>query len=239
MTTLKKSAPVILSLLMFTWICTAPGFAQRKTLQISFPDINWSEGWAVGMKAGTLGVGFEGIKSVNKNWNARVGFSYLPFPVNRLISQGNLNLDLRSKIRLGGINLQGDFYLSQWYYFTGGFVINLSRVLMDITLNDEIRFGDISIRPEDIGTLDIKALPGWPISPYLGVGFGNPLPAGKKFWFNVELGAAYHGKPRFRLDAKGMIEPTANENNEKALKESFKGFRIFPVFSVQANYLIR
>jgi len=213
------------------------GYGQR--IRFSFPQVDWSEGWAVAFKTGTLGPGFEAIKSVNENWNARAGFSYLPFPVNRQVEQENMSISVQSKVRLGGINLQTDFFYHPWYYFTGGLMINLIRARLDLSLNENIQYGDITITPQDIGNMKVKVRPGWPVSPFIGIGVGNPLPKGRKFWFNIELGTMYQGKPRFNLEANGMIEPTANETNEKILRKNYKGLQFYPLFSAQVNYLIR
>ncbi|MBT4401866.1 MAG: hypothetical protein HOD37_20475 [Bacteroidetes bacterium] len=203
------------------------------------PPIDWTTGWAAGVKVSTTGPGIEGIKSINKNWNARIGFSLLPIHINQNIDQNNLGLAVDAWVRTGGVNLQADFHLSEWYYFTGGLWFNLLKADLDIQLSDAVDFGDISISPAQIGTFNVVAKPGSRISPYLAVGFGNPLPdKNRKFWFNVELGTWYHHKPRFFLDAAGMIEPTANIENEKALENNFKGFRFYPVFTIQGNYRI-
>ncbi len=211
-------------------------FGQKK-FKFVIPPVDWTTGWAAGVKLSTTGPGIEGIKVINQNWNARLGFGILPLHIKRSMDQNNLGLDLDTRFRTGGLNLQADFHLSEWYYFTGGLWYNFVKADLDIKLSDAVDFGDISISPEQIGTFNVVAKPGSRISPYLGVGFGNPMPTqNKKFWFNVELGTWYHHKPRFYLDAAGMISPTANENNEKALENNFKGFRFYPVFTIQGNY---
>ncbi len=203
------------------------------------PSIDCTKGWAAGPKISTTGDGVEVIKSINRNWDARLGFSLMPLHIKKDMDQNNLALSVDSRIRTGGINLQADFFLSEWYYFTGGIWYNLAKADLAIQLADPVDFGDITISPDQIGTFSIIMKPGTRISPYLGIGFGNPLPpAYRKFWFNIELGTWYHHKPRFTLDAYGMIEPTANSENEKALENNFKGFRFYPVFTIQGNYRI-
>ena len=228
-------------LLISSFLLALPigSWSQSTQKKFQIPPIDWTSGWSVGLKLSTTGPGVEAIKTLNKNWNARLGFSLLPIHIQRDIDQGNISLGLDSRIRTGGINLQTDFHLSKWYYFTGGLWVNLVKADLDIQLIDGVEFGDISITPEQIGTFKVLARTGWPVSPYLGVGFGNPMAAeSRKFWFNVELGAWYHHKPRFNLDALGMITPTANMENEEALKNSFKGFRFYPVISIQGTYRI-
>jgi hypothetical protein len=210
-----------------------------QTKKFYFPEIDWTTGWAGGFKVGTLGPGIEGIKSVNPNWNARLGFSLLPFGINRQITVGNLNLDIDAKSRLGGVNLQGDFFFKPWFYFTGGLLVDLVHSKININLTDTVAYGDISIQPDQVGNLTARVRPGWIVAPFLGIGFGNTMPVNRKVWFNVELGAIYHGKPHFRLEAEGMINPTASEQNEIALKNAFKGYRFYPLFSAQVNYRIR
>ena len=173
-----------LTILTLSVMLTGHGL-QAQTVKIQLPVIDWTTGWAAGLKLSTLGPGLEAIKSVNQNWNARLGVSWLGFPINRSVASGNLHIDLQSKVRLGGINLQTDFYFHPWYYFTGGLMVNLTRIRFTTELEEVIHFGDIEISPEDIGLMEIRVRPGWPVSPFLGVGIGNPLPAGRNIWFNV------------------------------------------------------
>jgi hypothetical protein len=213
------------------------GRAQDK--KFYFPVVDWKTGWAAGFKVGTLGPGVEGIKSINSNWNARVGFSFLPFSIDKAISVNNLGLNISAKNRVGGVNLQGDFFFKPWFYFTGGLLVDLvhSKALMQLT--DTVDYGDIEINPLQMGDVTARIRPGWIVAPFLGIGFGNAMPVNRNVWFNVELGAAYHGKPHFKLEAAGMIDPTASAENEKALENAFKGYRFYPMFSVQVTYRIR
>jgi hypothetical protein len=215
------------------------GWSQTEARKFFFPQVDWNTGWAAAFKVGTLGPGIEGIKSINENWNARVGFSMLPFNINTQVTVGNLGLDISAKNRLGGVNLQGDFFFKPWFYFTGGLLIDLVHSKLLIKLTDTVQYGDISIDPGAVGNLTARVRPNWVVAPFLGIGFGNAMPVNRKVWFNVELGAIYQGKPHFRLDAQGMINPTASAGNEKALETAFKGYRFYPLFSAQVNYRIR
>jgi len=141
-------------------------------------------------------------------------------------------------LRTGGINGQADFFLNEWYYFTAGLWANLLKADFNFQLQAPVEYGEITISPEQIGELDVAIKPGWLINPYLGIGFGNPMPQNRKFWFNIELGCWYQHKPDFSLAAHGMIRPTVSAENERALENHFKGYRFFPVFSIQGNYKI-
>jgi hypothetical protein len=229
----------IIAILTFVFIAGGLAVSQNQPKKFYFPKVDWATGWAGGFKVGTLGPGLEAVKSVNDNWNARAGFSFLPFAVDREITISNLGLDISTKNRLGGVNLQADFFFKPWFYFTGGLLVNLIHSKMYITLTDTVDYGDIPITPGQVGSLTANVRPGWIVSPFLGVGLGNAMPVNKKVWFNVELGAIYGGKPHFRLEADGMVSPTASAENEKALKTAFKGFRFYPMFSAQVNYRIR
>jgi hypothetical protein len=231
----NKNTIILAILLMIGGLTTGHGQA----FKFSFPEIDWNTGWAGGFKVGTLGPGIEGIKSVNANWNARAGFSFLPFRTNSEITIGNLNLDIDARNRIGGLNLQGDFFFKPWFYFTGGLLVDLVHSKILISLTDTVDYGDIPIHPDEVGSLTARVRPGWIIAPFLGIGVGNTMPVDRKVWFNVELGAIYHGKPRFRLEAEQMITPTASRENEIALKNAFKGYRFYPMLSAQVNYRIR
>lgn len=210
-----------------------------QTEKVSIPPVDWTTGWAAGLKVSTLGPGIEAIKSINANWNARIGFSLLPFQVNKEIKIINLGMDISTKNRLGGINIQGDFFFRPWFYFTGGVLIDLVQSKVGIHLTDTVQYGDIDITPGQIGDLSARVRPGWIVAPFLALGLGNPMPLNHKLSFNVELGAIYHGKPDFKLEGVGMIVPTASAENEKTLETALKGYRFYPIFSLQLNYRIR
>jgi hypothetical protein len=231
----SKGIGLLVVLLIVGGMSTGRGQTQKD----SIPLIDWNTGWAGGFKVGTFGPGIEGIKSINANWNGRLGFSFLPFSINRQVTVNDLGLGVSAKNRLGGVNLQGDFFFKPWFYFTGGLMVDLVNSKILISIADSVQYGDIFIDPVEVGNLTARVRPGWIIAPFLGIGFGNPMPVNRKVWFNIELGAIYHGKPKFRLDAVGMISPTASSENEKALETAFKGYRFYPLFSVQVNYRIR
>ncbi len=215
------------------------GWSQTEAKKVFFPPVDWATGWATGLKVSTLGPGIEVIKSINPNWNARIGFSLLPFKINKEVKIINLGMDISTKNRLGGINIQGDFFFRPWFYFTGGVLVDLVRSKVNIHLLDTVQYGDIDITPGQIGDLSARVRPGWIVAPFLAIGFGNPMPLNRKLSFNVELGAIYHGKPDFKLDGVGMIVPTASAENEIALETALKGYRFYPIFSLQLNYRIR
>ncbi|MFA6127633.1 MAG: hypothetical protein WC699_10030 [Bacteroidales bacterium] len=212
---------------------------QGQPKKFYFPAIDWKTGWAGGLKAGTFGPGIECIKSINPNWNARLGFSLLPFTLNRQLSVGNLGLDIKARNRLSGVNLQGDFFFKPWFYFTGGLMVDLVQSNLKINLTDTVLYGDIRITPDQVGELTVIVRPGWRVAPFVGIGFGHALPVIRRLSFNIELGAIYHGKPRISLDASGMINPTASAENEIALETLFKGYRFYPLLSMQLNYRFR
>jgi len=66
---------LIFTVITVLWITTS-GHAQISRFNI--PPVDWSSGWVAGINVSTTGPGFEAIKSVNQNWNARLGFSLLP-----------------------------------------------------------------------------------------------------------------------------------------------------------------
>jgi len=230
-----KSIILVIVLMMAGGI--AAGWSQ--TPKFYFPQVDWTTGWAAGVRVSTLGPGIEGIKSINANWNARLGVSLLPFQIDRHTTISNLGLDVTTQNRVGGINLQGDFFYKPWFYFTGGVLLDLVQSKVTMNLTDTVQYGDISIYPDQVGTLNARVRPGCMVAPFLGIGLGNPMPVNRKWSFNAELGVIYHGKPDFTMDAEGMLNPSASAHNEKALENTFGGYRFYPLFSMQLNYRIR
>ena len=99
-------------------------------------------------------------------------------------------------------------------------------------------FGDLMIPTADVGTLDAELTLGMPVSPYLGLGFGNTLSRKHRLSFNFELGALYHGGAKLALDGVGVVGPLGSEYNETTITDAIKQYSWLPALNFQLTYRI-
>lgn len=84
--------------------------------------------------------------------------------------------------------------------------------------------------------------------PYVGFGWSNQLSASGRLRYSVDIGLLYHGMPDVELSLSGPIAEAANElapteyraylkEQEYALKNELREYRVYPVFSAGISYL--
>jgi hypothetical protein len=79
------------------------------------------------------------------------------------------------------------------------------------------------------------------LAPYLGVGFGNAVAAGKKIGISLDLGVAFVGSPNLELNATGPIagDPAFRADlaeEEADVEESLSDFKLYPILSLAITY---
>ncbi|MGK7899875.1 MAG: hypothetical protein AB4352_00405 [Hormoscilla sp.] len=199
-------------------------------------------GWAIGPKAGTLGLGADIVKSILPNLNARVGLSGLDIGVD--ISSDNI--DYEGDVNLGGIPLLVDFYpLFSGFRVTGGLVINNNKIEVDAKGRDEdgsIRIGDRDFTVRDVG--DIKGDVEYnDIAPYIGIGFGNPVRPGKSFGFSIDIGVMFQGAGDVSLRATNPSPAALSaginaqlEREEDDLQDEVDKIQVYPILQIGVTY---
>ncbi|OVE79654.1 hypothetical protein BVY01_01910, partial [bacterium I07] len=92
--------------------------------------------------------------------------------------------------------------------------------------------GDNTYTPEDIGALTIKLEPKSKISPYIGLGIGNPVGGGGRVKFYIDIGALYSGQGDVTLTAEEgtMIYPTTRQDN--IIEDNISNLKWYPVLSL-------
>lgn len=193
---------------------------------------------AISLNLSTLGIGGMFHWKLNKSISFRVG-----------ASKGNLNLSYNSnfnnnrvvidtKFKLGMINLFADYYPKETYMFriTGGIARNYNLYNAKVIPATNQIYGYISYTPEQIGNIEVD-VQGANLVPYLGFGFGNPVPR-KKISLGADFGCFVHGTPKFKIISKGVFGPTNSEENLSVLTNAFKLWSLFPYMNVHVKYRI-
>jgi hypothetical protein len=204
-------------------------------LYLTYFQSSIAQNYAVSLKASTLGFGVEGMRSFNPNFNARIGFAFFGY---NLKGGGGSKDDYsyEAKLSLTGVNILADYF--PWktgLRVTAGFLINLNKITTEMTPTKTYVVGG------DVYTLDLLGKMNGEIkfnkiSPYFGIGFGNPIAAGKKLGFTFDIGTMYHGSPKVDLSASGLIEPSASPEQEEKLVSNLSWFKWYPIISFGLTY---
>jgi len=156
--------------------------------------------FAIALRGGTPGVGLDLDLGISPSFGLRVGFA--GFNVSRTIDTSDVDYDGRLKLR----TVTG---LLDWYVFEGGFHLTAgiagNGTKLDVV--GEPSQGSYTINgttysSSQLGSLNGQLKFGNSVSPYVGLGWGNPAGEGSRFHFLFDVGAIYGGTPTVSLSAQ-------------------------------------
>ena len=193
--------------------------------------------WALGFKAGTLGIGGELATNLLPNVNLRGSIQWFDLDVD--VELDDIDYDLN-------IEMLNPMLLVDWYPFSGrfhlsgGVLFNGTDISLEATSAEDIEIGDESYGPDEIGVLQGES-DFDDIAPYVGIGFGNPLTRGGHWRFSIDAGVVFIGSPDVDLTATGPL--AANPDfladlaaEEAEIEDDLDSIRICPVLSATLSY---
>ena len=170
---------------------------------------------AVSGKAGTTGLGGEATIGLLTDLNARVGINTMDFDVDEKFDDVEYEL---------GVNFDSMSGLIDWYIFddsfhlTGGVYSLNHEISLDATPTGSVDIGDTTYDFGDVGTIKGKATVDG-LSPYFGIGWGNPMQSNRRWGFTLDLGVIFTDSPEVSLYATGTVSGLA-EDLEKERKKN-------------------
>ena len=189
----------------------------------------------MGVRAGTVGLGIEGM------WK----------PLPWVDFRAGLNrFDYSDTGAQAGINYDGEFRLDS-YYGTANLRFPLSPLRLSVGAfvnNNEIELvsqdsqafvvGGTTFTAADVGTLRSVTSFDSP-SPYVGVGFDFDV--FDKVGITLDFGVLWQGEPSVSMDADGLLasDPTflsALEAERQELEAEIEDYKAWPVLSIGFNY---
>ena len=191
--------------------------------------------YAVGLKAGSAGIGLETSVSINENFNGRLSGSYIGYNTNGLFTdlEPNISYDISASVL--SIGLLADYYPFERLLSLSAGVYYLDfGVDADVVSAESYTIDRKTFTPERIGSLSGTVDYRSKVAPYAGIGLGNPVSPGSPLTFNFELGAMYTNSPRVRMQGEGMIAPTATQ--DKNFEDGLKDFKFYPVLNLGLSY---
>ncbi len=192
--------------------------------------------WDTGLRISTLGAGAELGYKLNDNFRIRLvgqGFKYsTDYTDTDLTYDGDLDL-LTIGPMLDWHPWGGSFKLS------GGLFYNGNEVSMTAKPTSDVKIGDNTYSPSDIGTVDMK-VDFNSVAPYLGFGWGNAF-KGSNWTFNFEMGAMYQGEGDLSYSTNGAAvnnaafqADIAKEQDE--LQDEINKYKFYPVITLGLTY---
>jgi hypothetical protein len=195
-----------------------------------------ADDFALGAKAGTLGLGLEGTFRLNDRFNVRGGIN----GYSRRINETESDIPYHADVNLKSFGLFFDVHpFAGVFRVTAGFINNGNKLHLDATPTSNVNIGGASHTPAEIGTLtgDIKFKSG---APYLGIGWGNATGPGSPLTFTAEIGAMFQGKANVSLNSTGGTQSN-NPTLQSQLRQEEQDVsndigKIYPVISLGLAY---
>lgn len=197
-----------------------------------------AEGFALGARAGTLGLGVEGVFRLTDGLNARVGVNNYTYNYNDTVSDVRYDADFK---------LRSSSLLLDWHPFGGAFRLSagtlFNRNKVDLTgqPTGNVDVGGATFTPSQIGTLDGE-VDFKKTAPYVALGWGNAVAKNKGLGLSFEIGAVMQGSPDVTLTStNGTLssDPTFQARlaqEERDAEKDLDGFKVYPVIALGLSY---
>ena len=198
-------------------------------------------GVAVTGKVGTLGVGAELNVAFSEYAGARIGYNAFKYTRNATVSSVNYDADAQ----LRTVSILGD-----WYPFAGSFHASAGLMYND----NQAKYdgvptgGTYLINGKTFQSTDVTSLSGTlsfdNVSPYLGIGWGNPVAKDKGWGMSTDIGVLFQGSPNTTLAATcsptalpGACPTQADLDAQNAqMQNDLKNYKLWPVISIGISY---
>ncbi len=188
-----------------------------------------------GLYLSTMGFGGSVTRKIIRRLDVRLNGSYLGYTYD--IHKISKDLQGDAVLKVGSVGGNVDFYVFRFLYFSGGLSYNLTNVALKAEKAESLNVGDIVLEPKDIGTLQVVITPGSKIDPYFGMGFN--FRREKNLNFGIEFGLFLQGAPKVKLQATGMLEPTASVEQEQIIESNIAPIIYYPNVSLRLSYRIK
>ncbi|MDV2993091.1 MAG: hypothetical protein N4J56_002745 [Chroococcidiopsis sp. SAG 2025] len=220
---------------------------EREQKQLETPAAeSKTSGFALSAKASTLGFGIEGTGAISPNFNGRLGFNYFDFSIDTEKS----DIDYDADIQLLSATALIDWFPSSRSEFriTGGIAYNDNKVDATARSAATLDIGGVEFPAAAVGQLEGEATFPNTISPYIGIGYGNPVKRDRRFTFSIDLGVLFTGSPEVDLNATGpasslldvplvgSVLNDAIEREEEDIEDDLDGLSIYPVLTLGISY---
>jgi hypothetical protein len=216
------------------------------------PVSNGEPHFAVGVKAGTLGVGFQVGTGLTRRINLRGGANF--FNYNDSLTQDGVLY--KGTLQLRSVEAKVDLFVVGGFRVTPGLLLyNNNNVSATATVPNgtSITLGGVSYTSNPADPLHGNASIGFSkFAPTLGIGFGNLLPRSARHWsLSTDIGVAFSDSPAFALGLTGsacvnngtICQPATTpsvaanvEAQRVKIQNDIKDFKYYPEVSLMFGW---
>jgi hypothetical protein len=225
------------------------GVAQFQPRPVSDPVPHF----AVGVKAGTLGLGVQVGTALASRINLRGGVNFYNFRYST--SEHGARYD--GTLHLQSVEAKLDLFVIGGFRFTPGLLLyngNEITATASVSPGQSFTLGGVTYVSSTTNPITGTASLGLnKFAPTLGIGFGNLLPRGNRHWsLSTDLGVVLQGSPQFALGFSGSA-CTANganclpinaingalaniESERLKIQDDLKPFKYYPEVSIMFGW---
>ncbi|MBN2590227.1 MAG: hypothetical protein JXA96_10230 [Sedimentisphaerales bacterium] len=184
---------------------------------------------AVAAQASTLGPGGELILGLATDINARAGINVLDYDWDDR-EYDDVEYDL-------SMDFESVSGLLDWYIFddsfhlTGGIYSVNNETQLDARPERNVMIGNNSYTPAQVGTITGKVSYDG-LSPYLGIGWGNPAQSNRRWGFTCDAGILFLDSPDVKLYTSGAVSSVDLALERKDIEDDWDSLKFYPVISV-------
>jgi len=192
----------------------------------------FAQSYAVALRPSTLGISIEGIRSISRSFDARIGVSY--WALNYKGGESDEDYTVDGDFKLGSISALVDWYPNRAaFHLTTGVMVNLNSMDALLVPSTSHVVSGRTYTPEMLGNLSADV--GFNrVAPYLGMGIGF-VHQGTGIGYMLDIGVMYHGQPKVDLAAEGLLEPSAEQGS--VIENNLSWFTVYPVISIGLLYM--
>jgi hypothetical protein len=192
---------------------------------------------AVGVKAGTLGMGIEVVTPLRSNLDGRLGFNYFSLDDSQDLTDIDYDIDLTLltfSALLDWHPFGNSFRLSGGAFYNGNNADVKSKAAGSVDIGNQTFF----IGPADqvSGEVDFRKF-----APYLGFGWGNNFGNQNKIAVSLDFGLLFQGSGNVDLKVNGLLASApgidiALSQEESEAENEFDDYTYYPVISLGLSY---
>lgn len=200
---------------------------------VALPVSAGAEGFALGVRASTLGAGIEGTIGLSERINLRLGANSYTYSFDDTYDDVRYDADLE---------LKSAALILDWHPFAGAFRLsagmlsNKNAVTLEAEPTAPVTIGGQTYTPSQVGRLDGE-VDFKKSAPYVGLGWGNAVAKNKGFGLSFEIGAVFQGSPDVELSSTNPAVSQADlDREEQEIEDDLKNFKVYPVVSFGLSY---
>ncbi len=219
-------------------------------LGLVFSSLASAQGMGLSAGASTLGFGLDLYGGISERMTGRIGFN--DFTYNKSISSDNI--DYAGSLKWQSLHAIADWYpWAKAFRLSGGLMYNDNKASLNAKPSASATY---TVNGHAYSVANVGSLSGEMnfdhFSPYLGIGWGNPVAKDKGFGFVADIGVLYQGTPKVTLNATcsaallsapggaaictSLKSDTAVESTKLKSDLNKDQYKFYPVISLGVSY---